>query len=159
MILTMNRHAITVLKIAIKGPVDIIDLIEELEIQPWQIYSHIRSLRQKDYVVLEASQIHLRKDWKARLLNELAEDVDIEKILLESNEEIISFLIRPICIDSIVEQTHCSRSTVYRAIKDFKSIGIIKKVSNCFELNEENQAVIDFAKWLAGERESLEAYR
>ena len=47
----MHTNAISMLRFALKGPVDVIDLIEKLGIHPWQIYAHIRSLRQKDFVI------------------------------------------------------------------------------------------------------------
>ena len=156
---TMHTNAISVLRFALKGPVDVIDLIEKVGIHPWQIYSHIRSLRQKDFVILEGRFIRLRNDWKARLLNEAAKDADITKILYESNEEIISFLTEPITIKEIVQRSGHSRATVYRAIADFNAIGIIRKVFRGYVLIDEKPAVVNFAKWLESERKEQEALR
>ena len=142
-----------------EGPVDIIDLMEEMEIMPWQIYAHIRTLKEQNYVVFENQQIRLREDWKARSLQNLANDIDIEKILFESNEDIISYLTEPISINEIVEQSEHSRATVYRAIKDFKSAGIIRKVFKGYELIHDNNSLYDFAKWVKSERVTLEALR
>jgi len=155
----LNTNAITVLKKAMGGPVDIIELMEEMKIQPWQIYAHIRTLREQNYVVFENQQIRLKRDWKTKFLQELSEDINIEKILLESNEEIISYLTEPASITYIVEKSRISRATVYRAISDFKELGIVKKVSKGFELVHDNNALIDFAKWLKFERTELETLR
>ena len=155
----MNRNAITVLKKAMDGSVDIIELMEEMKIQPWQIYSHIRTLREQNYVVFENQQIRLKDDWKARSLHNLANDIDIKKILFESNEDIISYLTEPISINDIFEKSGHSRATVYRAIKDFKSAGIIKKVSKGYELLHDNNSLYDFVKWVKSERVMLEALR
>ena len=155
----MNTNAITVLKMTMEGPVDIIELMNTMKIHPWQIYSHIRSLKEQNYVVFENRQIRLKNDWKARFLHDLSNNINIEKILFESNEDIISYLAEPVSINYIVEKSGHSRATVYRAIKDFKSLGIIKKVSKGYELIHDNNALHDFAKWLKFERMELEALR
>ena len=155
----MNINAITVLKKAMERPVDIIELMEEMKIQPWQIYAHIRTLKEQNYVVFENQQIQLKKDWKTKFLQELSEDINIERILFESNEEIISYLTEPTSINYIVEKSRISRATVYRAISDFKELGIVKKVSKGFELIHDNNALIDFVKWLKFERTELETLR
>ena len=142
-----------------EGPVDIIDLMEEMEIMPWQIYAHIRTLREQNYVVFENQQIRLKRDWKVKFLQELSEYINIEKILFESNEEIISYLTEPVSINYIVDKSRISRATVYRSISDFKELGIVKKVPKGFELVHENNALIDFAKWLKFERTELETLR
>jgi len=141
------------------GPVDIIELMEEMKIQPWQIYAHIRTLRKQNYVIFENQQIRLKNDWKARYLQELANEINIEKILLESNEEIISYLIEPVTVKYIAAKSSISPATIYRAIEDYRSIGIVKKVSKGYELIHDNNSLIDFAKWLRIERMELEILR
>lgn len=155
----MNTKAITVLKIALEGPVDVIDLIGELKIQPWQIYSHIRMLREKSYVVLEGRQIRLTKNWKAQLLEQVSKDIDITKVLHDSNEEVLSFLTKPVSIDVIVRETDLSRATVYRALKEFLASGIAMRSGKNYELNTSIPALISFARWLESERSELEALR
>ena len=143
----------------LEGPIDIIELVDTMKIQPWQIYSHIRSLKEQNYVVFEDRQIRLYDDWKTRCLQNIANDIDIKKILLKSNEDVISYLTEPVSINYIVKNSDHSRATIYRAIKDFKSIGVIKKVSNCYVLIHDNNALYDFAKWVKSERTTLEALR
>jgi len=165
----MNTKTISVLQIALEGEIKVSYLAEKLGMDSWDIQRHLGNLRSQKYVSSDDSFVKLRNNEKVRLLVQLSTDVDIKKILHESNEIVLSFLIEPITIEDLIEKSGLSRSTVYRALKDFKELRIIKKtfcgiplsddIRAVIKLNDDFQSVIEFANFIESERKKLDVLR
>jgi len=153
----MKNMTICVLEKALEGEVSVSSLAEKLGIDPWDVRRHLGSLRRQGYVSSDDSSIKLRNnEEKVCLLTKLSKETDVKKILHESNEIVLSFLTKPITKEDLIEKTGLSRATVYRALKNFNELGIIKKTVYGIQLNDSFKAVIDFAKHLLDERKKLE---
>lgn len=125
----MNTTAISLLKLAIEKPTKAEELQKKLKIGNWQLSSYIRSLKQRGYLAKKGSVISIQDSPKIQQLIELSEQkIDIENILRESNEDILSYLTEPITIGRLIFRTNLSRATIYRAISDFEKIdGFVKQ--------------------------------
>jgi len=152
----MKTHTISVLEMALEGEIQVTYLAQKLGMDSWEVQRHIGILRKQRYVSLDDSFVRLRNSEKVRLLVDLSKGTDVKKILHESNEIVLSFLTEPVTKDDLIKNTGLSRATVYRALKDFNELGIIKKTIYGIQLTEANQPVIEFAEFLESERKKLE---
>ena len=127
----MNTTAISLLKLAIKKPSEADELQKKLKIGQWQLSSYIRSLKQRGYLDKnkKGSMVSILNCQKTQQLLELSEqNIDIENILRESNEVILSYLTESQTISGLIFRTKLSRSTIYRALSDFERINEIEGV-------------------------------
>ena len=127
----MNTTSISLLKLAIEKPSKADELQKKLKIGNWQVSSYIRSLKQRGYLDKNktGSLVSILNCPKTQQLLELSEqNIDIENILRESNEVILSYLIEPQTVNGLIFKTNLSRATVYRALSDFERINEIEGV-------------------------------
>jgi len=123
----MNTTAITLLKLTMKNPSKTDDLRDKLKIGNWQFNDHIKKLSVQGYILKKGKIVELQKSDKILLLSKLSKKTDIEKILRESNEIILSYLTEPITINNLILRTRLSKATVYRTLSDLESIEGFKK--------------------------------
>lgn len=148
----MNTTAISLLKLAIEKPSKTEELQKKLEIGDWQLSSYIRSLKQRGYLDKKGSLVSIQNSPKTLQLLEIAKQkIDIEKILRESNEIVLSYLIEPQTINNLIVRSKLSRATVYRAISDFEGIDGFIKQEDIVSINP-TSSLYFFAKLLHHDR-------
>jgi len=130
------------------------NLMEMLGIKNWQLNAHIKELTKKDLVEKVNGKFQLKEVAKITQLRNVAKKFDIEKLLHESNEHILSFLIDPLEINALIVSSGLSKATVYRAISDLESIGAIKKEHDVVGIEKANNSLLMFATLLKADRES-----
>lgn len=147
----MNTTAISLLKLTIEKPAKMDELLTKLKIGNWQLSSYVRSLKERGYLEKKGSTVSIQQSAKALQLLEVAKKIDIEKILRESNEIILSYLIEPQTINNLILRSKLSRATVYRAISDFEGVEGFKKQENIVSV-EPISPLFFFAKLLHHDR-------
>jgi len=123
----MKMNAISIIEIALEGESEISQVSKKLGMKLWDVHRLLGYLRKQQIISSQVESIRLRNDERVELLKELAKEVNVKKILHESNEIVLSYLIEPISLDDLIIQTKLSRATIYRAKKDFEESGILKK--------------------------------
>jgi len=151
----MNSTAITLLKLTMGNPSKSDELLKKLKIGSWQLNDHVKKLSELGYLVKKGKIIETKKSDKILLLSKLSKKIDIESILLESNEIILSHLTEPITIKNIILKSRLSKATVYRALSDFEEIEGFErkdgKVNTIISINPMT-TFYDFAKLLHHDR-------
>ena len=148
----MNTTAISLLKLTIEKPSKADELQKKLKIGKWQLSSYIRSLKQRGYLDKKGSIISIQNSPKTLQLLELSkQDIDIEIVLRESNEIILSYLIEPQTINNLIVRSKLSRATVYRTIADFEKVDGFVKQEDIVSINP-TSPLFFFAKLLHHDR-------
>lgn len=149
----MNASSIQIL-MAVNGGTTNVDALKEIiGVKDWQFNSLINDLTKQGYVIKDGKEIKFQEGPKAIIFRELAKKWDLEKLLHESNEKIISYLTEPISINAIETISGISRATIYRAISELESIGAIEKEGDVLSLNNTDEKLSLFANTLKIERE------
>jgi len=162
----MNSTALRMMVHVMGGTHDAKSLMGILGIREWQLNEHVKKLAQENYVKKDGGMISLQNNAKAGLLLAISRKYDIEVLLHDSNEQILALLTEPLTINQICTGTGLSSRTVYRAISDFKSMGIIDKgpdrdggpksrTREKIRISPAHDDLITFAKILKTEQDSL----
>lgn len=155
----MNRTAIKIIKHLVNGTSDVSTLMSVTKIKGWQINLQLKVLSQSGYVIRDGTSVKLKDGLKSATIRDLAKKTNIEKILRGANEMIFSYLVGPISINEIVLKSGLSSSTVYKAISDFESIGVITRTDDKISINgsnEFNKQLVLLANSLNAERKYLD---
>ena len=113
----------------------------------------IKNLTKEDYIEKEGTTIKLKKTPKATLFRDITQTVDVEKLLCESNEAVLSSMSQNVTVDELVKRTGLSKATTYRSISDLQSIGAIIKEKDMIRIDESKEQLVLFTKLLQTERE------
>ena len=162
----MNSTALRLLHYVVGGTFDSQDLMKLLKIKRWQFNEHIKKLIQENYIKKNGNTITLQDNAKARLLQSISRRLDIQRLLRDSNEQLFVLVTEPITINQLCTKTGLSFSTVYKAISDFKSIGVLarkpdlddslkSRVSDKVQLSSKDTDLVTFARILKTEQEGL----
>lgn len=156
----MNPTSIKLLKAVSEGKSDQSELMKILDIGEWQFNTITRELVIQDYLDKINSSFTLKKNAKATLFHSVVNQVNVEKLLHDSNEQIFLNLTDPTTIKDIQLSTGLSLRTVQRAISEFESIGVIKKDSGKISIDRVREPLYLFAKLLKSEyeRKNIESY-
>ena len=149
----MNTSSIKILKAMVEGTKDTTALKEIAEVKNWQFNALIKDLTEQGYIIKDENIIKFQEGAKAIIFRDVAKKLDIEKLLHESNETVISYLTEPIAVNALENISGLSRATVYRSISDLESIGAIEKENDIISLNQSDDKLLLFAKTLKTERE------
>ena len=161
----MNSTALRLLHYVVGGTFDSQDLMKLLKIKRWQFNEHIKKLTQENYIKKNGNTITLQDNAKARLLQSISRRLDIQRLLRDSNEQLFVLVTEPITINQLCINTGLSFSTVYKAISDFKSIGVLarkpalddslkSRVSDKVQLSSKDTDLVTFARILKTEQDS-----
>jgi Transcriptional regulators of sugar metabolism len=123
----MEERAISILLEIKKGISDLTELKNNVSLEKSRFYEIINKLEKRDYIEKDNSTIRFKKTPKAILFKELSSRYDVNTLLHDSNEKILSTLAEAKTIDEIQEQTKLSQNTVYKSISELESIGIIER--------------------------------
>jgi len=162
----MNSTALRMMTHVMGGTHDAKSLMDILGIREWQFNEHVKKLVRENYVKKDGGMISLQNNAKAGLLLAISRKYDIEGLLHDSNEQILALLTEPLTINQICTSTGLSSRTVYRAISDFESIGIIDRrpdrdggleprTREKIRISPTHDDLITFAKILKTEQDSL----
>lgn len=137
----------------VDGTEDSSTLKEIAGVKDWQFNALIKDLTEQGYVLKQDNLVKFQEGAKSIIFQDIAKKLDIEKLLHESNEIVISYLTEPIAVNALENISGLSHATVYRAISDLESIGAIEKENDILSLNQSDEKLILFAKTLKTERE------
>ncbi len=162
----MHTTALRLLKHVMGGTSDSKALMNIVEIKEWQFNEHIKNLIQENYIKKNDGIISLQDNAKSKLLLSLSRKLDIERLFHDSNEQLFPLLTEPFTVNQLCINTGFSSSTVYRAISDFESIGVLTKefdwddalksrIPDKIQISSTNKELVTFAKILKTEQESL----
>lgn len=156
----MNPTSISLLKAIKEGTSEQAQLIQLLRIGDWQFNTIMRELLNQDYIEKTGSSFALKKNAKATLFYSVASQVDVEKLLHDSNEEVFLNLAEPTTIRDLQLVTGLSLRTIQRSISEFESIGVIKKDDGKISVDRTKEPLYLFAKLLKAEveRKNVETY-
>lgn len=149
----MDITSIRLLKALVEGPKEANGLLSLLEIKERRLAYIIKNLKDLNYVEKEDTVIKLKETPKNTLFRDIAKIVDIEKLLYESNEIILSNVVEYASVDEIIRKSGLSKATIYRSISDLQSIGAIIKEEDNVRIDESKESLVLFAKILKTERE------
>jgi len=149
----MDTTTINLLKEIVRGPAKTKELMDILGIKERRLNYIINDLKNQDYIEKEDSNVKLKENTKTVLFRDVAKKCDIEKFLHESNMMVVSYATEPIKIDEIVRLSGLSTATVYRAVSDLESIGVIIKKDDTVSIDSSKEPLLLFAKTLKTERE------
>lgn len=149
----MNITSIKLLKLLVDGQKDTGELLRLLGIKDRRLSYIVKNLGQENYIEKIGAVIRLKETPKATLLRDVIQIVDIEKLLLGSNEMIISNIDENITIDKLMKKSGLSKATTYRSVSDLQSIGAIRKDGDIVNIDESKARLVLFAKLLKTETE------
>ena len=149
----MDITSIKLLKSLVEGQKKSSELLELLGIKARRLAYIIKNLTAQNYIDKENTIIKLKETSKITLFRDVAKIVDIEKLLCESNEVILSNIDENITIDDLIKKSGLSKATTYRSISDLQSIGAILKDEDVIRIDESKEQLVLFTKLLKTERE------
>ena len=149
----MDVTSIKLLKSLVEGQKETNELLDLLGIKDRRLAYIIKNLTEEDYIEKEDAIIRLKETSKATLFRDITQTVDVEKLLRESNEIILSSIDENITIDELIKKSGLSKATTYRSISDLQSIGAIIKEEDVIKIDESKEQLVLFTKLLKTERE------
>lgn len=156
----MNPTSIKLLKSIAEGKSHQTELMTLLSIGEWQFNTITRELMHQDYMDKTNDVFIFKNNAKAALFHNIANQIDVEKLLHDSNEQIFFNLTEPVTIKDIQDSTNLSLRTIQRCMSEFESIGVIKKVDDKISIDKTKEQLYLFAKLLKteNERRNIESY-
>ena len=148
----MNIISIKLLESLVDGEKKPDELSKLLQIKGRWLAKIIKNLTKEDYIEKKGAVIRLKETPKAMLFRDIAQSVDVEKLLYESNETILSSMDLDITVDELIKKSGLSKATTYKSISDLQSIGAIIKKEDVINMDESKEGLILFAKLLKTER-------
>ena len=149
----MDITSIKLLKSLVDGQKITSELRDLLGIKNRRLSYIIKNLTEEDYIGKKDTIIRLKETPKATLFRDIAQTVDVEKLLCESNEIILANMDEKITVDELIKKSGLSKATTYRSISDLQSIGAIIKEEESIKIDESKEQLVLFAKLLKTERE------
>lgn len=151
----MNTTSIAILKQVVSGIEDAKAILDSVSVKEWQFNAQMKDLSQQGLIHREGDVVQLVDNAKSSLIKDLATKFDIEKILKSSNETIFSYLFEPTTINEIVRLSGLSIATVYRAISDFESVGLLVRDDDTIRLSDSDDKLLLLSQILKTERENV----
>ncbi|MCE2614415.1 MAG: hypothetical protein LVO36_00775, partial [Nitrosopumilus sp. (ex Thoosa mismalolli)] len=149
----MDITSIKLLKSLVDGQKETTELLNLLGIKNRRLAYIIKNLTEEDYIEKDDTIVRLKETPKATLFRDITQNVDVEKLLRESNQTILSNIDGNVTIDELIKKSGLSKATTYRSISDLQSIGAIIKEEDTIQLDESKEQLVLFTKLLKTERE------
>ena len=108
----------------------------------------LKELRDLDYVEKGNGLIKLKETPKTILFRDVAQIMDVEKLLCNSNEIILLDVTEPVTLDRLIKKSGLSKNTVYHSISDLQSVGAIAKDSGMIQLDTSKKQLVLFVNLL-----------
>ena len=150
----MDITSIKLLKSLVGGQKETGRLPDLLGIKERRLAYIVKNLTEEDYIEKEGSTVRLKETPKATLFRDVAQTVDVEKLLRESNETVLSSMGENTTIDELIKKSGLSKATTYRSVSDLQSVGAITKEDDTIKIDESKERLVLFAKLLKTERET-----
>ena len=162
----MNSTSISLIKAVINDTTDVSTLKEISGVKEWQFNEIVKKLLQDGYIKKEGNSITLQENAKTVLIRKISQKWNLLNLLRDSNELVFSYLTESLTVNEIQNNTGLSTATIYRAISDLESIGIIQKeidtqgshwgkIPDRIHIDSSKTELIDFARILKTEREKM----
>ena len=100
----MNIISIKLLESLVDGEKKPDELSKLLQIKGRWLAKIIKNLTKEDYIEKKGAVIRLKETPKAVLFRDIAQSVDVEKLLYESNETILSSMDLDITVDELIKK-------------------------------------------------------
>ncbi len=149
----MDITSIKLLKSLVEGQKETNELMSLLGIKERRLAYITKNLVEEDYIEKENTVIRLKETPKAILFRDITQVVDVEKLLRDSNEIILSNIDVNITVDQLIKKSGLSKTTTYRSISDLQSIGSVLKNEDVINIDESKEQLVLFTKLLKTERE------
>ena len=149
----MNITLIRLLKSLVEGEKETGKLMSLLGIKDRQLAYGIKKLSEEDYIDKENGTIRLKETPKAILFRDVTQIVDIEKLLLGSNETVLCAIDENTTVDHIARNSGLSKATIYRSISELQSIGAITKNDDTINIDRSKESLFLFTRLLKTQRE------
>ncbi|MCE2506439.1 MAG: hypothetical protein J4F36_08235 [Nitrosopumilaceae archaeon] len=152
----MNKTSIRLLKKIGRGIISINTLKKEFDKSDSHFNLLVKDLVDQNYIQRQndSKMLQINLNPKYTLFNKISQHYDIEKMLHDSNEQVLINITEPTTFENIEKLTGFSLRTIQRAVSDFKSIGIITKKDDKISLKRDDEDIFLFAKYLKTEEES-----
>lgn len=147
----MDITSIKLLKSLVEEQKETNELLGLLGIKKRRLAYIIKNLG--DYIEKEGSIVKLKETPKTTLFRDITQIVDVEKLLCDSNEIILSNIDENITVDELIKKSGLSKATTYRSISDLQSIGAILKNEDTIHIDESKEQLVLFTKLVKTERE------
>ncbi len=144
----MNTTSIRLLKSLVNGPRESRTLLAMLGIKKRRLAYILKELRDLDYVEKGNDLIKLKETPKTILFRDVAQIMDVEKLLCNSNEIILLDVTEPVTLDRLIKKSGLSKNTVYHSISDLQSVGAIAKDSGMIQLDTSKKQLVLFVNLL-----------
>ncbi|KXA90679.1 hypothetical protein AKJ36_00315 [candidate division MSBL1 archaeon SCGC-AAA259I07] len=132
----MHRVSLKILKEIDRNPSRISELAEKLgKSQSW-ISTVVSKLEEKN-LVEKNRKIKLAKTYEATLMRELLDSYNLEKILVGKKEGILKALLSGAKKPGDLESEGFAKSTVYNALNDLKSAGVLEDTRGGYRISDE----------------------
>ena len=149
----MNITSIKLLKLVMSGQKETSELLDLLEIKQRHLANVVTDLARQDYLDKKNTIVRLKETPKTKLLRDIAQIADIEKLLYESNEIVFLNMDESITINELMLRSGLSKATVHRSVSDLQSIGVVIKDKDGIRIDQSKESLVLFLKLLKIERE------
>ena len=130
----MNQTSLKLIEQIIRGADSKRDLIKSVQIKTWQLNAHLNKLEKLGYIITHKDVIKLSGTAKSILLRDVSKKFDIMNMLKDSTEIIFSNLVEPKTISDLEQLTGLSNATIHRATSNLRSIGILQKERDTYNI-------------------------
>ena len=151
----MNVTAINIIKYLAFGDSDVQTLMNITKIKESQINLQLKNLTLSGYITRKGNTVKLTNELEPTIIRELTKKINIENILRGANETIFSYLTEPTSINKIVLKSKLSPATVYKAIRDFGSVGAIIRDGDKIKVNDSIKQLVLLAALLNAKQKNL----
>lgn len=151
----MRRVALQVLKLISEKPARTSELAEKLgKSQSW-ISTVVTELEEQN-LIEKNRKIELADTYEAALIGELLDSYDLESILAGKREDILQALTEGKKTSGDLESEGLAKSTVYDALKDLKSAGVVAETREGYRIADETLEEFLEARGRSGDKSSYE---
>ncbi len=147
----MNITSIRLLSSLVNGPREPRTLMAVLGIKERRLAYILKELRARGYAEKETGLVRLKETPKTVLFRDVAQIMDVEKLLCNSNEIILLNATEPVTLGHLIRKSGLSKNTVYRSVSDLQSIGAIIKDNGVIQLNTSKKQLVLFVNLLRTE--------
>ena len=149
----MNVTSIKLLKLVMSGQKETAELLDLLEIRRRHLANIVTGLVRQGYLEKKNTTVRLKETPKTKLLRDIAQITDIERLLYGSNETVFLNMDENTTINELIQRSGLSKATIHRSISDLQSIGVVMKDNGGIHIDQSKESLVLFLKLLRIERE------
>lgn len=126
----MNESEIKVLQLICESDKNRIRkdiLADALHLSEYQFSHVLRSMKKHELIQTDSLYVYLSYNVRAKLIVPVHKKYNLQKLLRNSNYQVLTFLVDGMPISRLISESKLSRATVYRSLKDFEELGIVER--------------------------------